>query len=1078
MATQQADPRGKDGARREARQSCFLCALDPHPCSTMQIEGRIIAAREHSLNGERVPIISLDTGTTLVSVILTRYYRSMVKGLNALGSVKYSLTLRVYHLPGTPIISEHKGRPLHGYQANSYTLAVLEPDTLLNITDLNQAEYCPRQYLLRRLAASPTSAAAIRGNLVHNCFKELLKEHDRGELMIGHTSNEEELPLATLQRHLEEALERSSLDLALANVASEAIRADVAPHLESLARWYENQRSSLWDMPTSHADEQSEEGRRARRENFVRAETFLLAPEIGLKGRLDLLWQQSGRQRLLELKTGGTGDLPKREHRWQVHGYHALLTVRRDSRMKKALATLLYSGTPTEAQAFGIPFSVRELQLVNETRNILALSHVTGTAPAPPGPSRCTKCAMLDQCTHVSSLLNWQPPQPGESASIGIKQDIVNMNHVSNQVMEQPPGHDESRPYEELSSRMQTQELANVDILPHHIYNKEDWAFFARYYKLLHLEGHAGEQQQALLWKTTVAERVERGTALNDLQPVGKPEPTGQGEWLQTFRCVNNSELREGDEILLSDGNPVTGEVVTGTIISISAEQVTTWNPELITHPSLIDRYDTDIVHVRTLQNLLRWLQATPRMRGLVTGQIQPGFNIISVLPRADFNAEQNLAIERAMQMQDYLLIHGPPGTGKTSVIAEIVKRFAQQGQRVMLAAFTNQAVDNMLKRLGKEGFHDYVRLGHDRSVDASVQDRLLKSLVSQKPDISPTFTSSVHDILHRMPVVASTTATWSSEKYTPTVSANGDSALQFDVALIDEAGQLTVPAILGALRFAKRFILVGDEKQLPPLVLSKEAADAGLSTSLFSELKQRDEDNRKVHSSAVSACVPLRVQYRMHRQISDFASKTFYNGLLIADRSVASRVLKLIGATTAAPAIKRAIHPGFPMVFLDVRSKQENTGPKISNAEARVVREIVAELLVQGIKEADIGIIAPYRAQVANLRRHLLSDDQASGWQALKPDSPLSIDTVDRFQGGERLVIIMSFATTSPPAIDTLQHDFLTNPNRLNVALTRAQRKLILVGCAPALAHLPVFQRLLSHCQRLNTLIPYRSLD
>jgi DNA replication ATP-dependent helicase Dna2 len=149
-----------------------------------------------------------------------------------------------------------------------------------------------------------------------------------------------------------------------------------------------------------------------------------------------------------------------------------------------------------------------------------------------------------------------------------------------------------------------------------------------------------------------------------------------------------------------------------------------------------------------------------------------------------------------------------------------------------------------------------------------------------------------------------------------------------------------------------------------------------------------------------------------------------------------------------AAPPIKRAIHTCFPMVLLDVRSNQENTGTKISNAEARVAREIVAELLVQGIKEAEIGIIAPYRAQVANLRRHLLSDDPASNWQALKSDSPLSIDTVDRFQGGERLVIIMSFATTNPPAIDTLQHDFLTNPNRLNVALTRAQRKLILVGC------------------------------
>src|SRR5205085_5485807 len=131
--------------------------------------------------------------------------------------------------------------------------------------------------------------------------------------------------------------------------------------------------------------------------NVVRAETFLLAPEIGLRGRLDVLWQQSNRHQLLELKTGGaTGTLPRPSHRWQVQGYHALLAVRRDSKMKKARGTLLYSGTPGEAVDFGIPFTIKQFQRVNENRNILVLSHVTGMPPAPPGPSRCTKCAMLD----------------------------------------------------------------------------------------------------------------------------------------------------------------------------------------------------------------------------------------------------------------------------------------------------------------------------------------------------------------------------------------------------------------------------------------------------------------------------------------------------------------------------------------------------------------------------------------------------------------------------------------------------------------------------------------------------------
>ena len=114
-------------------------------------------------------------------------------------------------------------------ESNDYTLAILEPDTILNITDLNHAEYCARQYLLQRLASSPQSAAAIRGNLVHSSFKELLKEHDRGELMTGYASNGEETPLATLHRHFEQALERSSIDLALINTSAEAMRAEFDP---------------------------------------------------------------------------------------------------------------------------------------------------------------------------------------------------------------------------------------------------------------------------------------------------------------------------------------------------------------------------------------------------------------------------------------------------------------------------------------------------------------------------------------------------------------------------------------------------------------------------------------------------------------------------------------------------------------------------------------------------------------------------------------------------------------------------------------------------------------------------------
>ncbi len=1097
----------------EEHKACFLCSLDPgHRCYTALIEGRIITALERTIDGKRTPAIILDTGTERVELQLEdQYYRNFVKELQERGDVigTYNLMLRVHHLPGTPQISEYRGHRRHRYQGNVYTLAVLEPDTLLNITDLNQAEYCSRQYLLNRLAPSSSSAATIRGNLVHYCFKELLKAFDPGRAATPSAAS----PRDVLYAHLEQALQHMSIDMALTNVSIEAMRAEVAPHLDSLANWFEREQSTLWDMSSPSTEQEQ-----PQQHNQVRAETFLLAPEVGLRGRLDLFWQQTDQQRLLELKTGGaTGDLPKRSHRWQVYGYHTLLAVRRDSKMQKALATLLYSGTEQQAQAYGIPSTIREIQRVNEIRNILVLSRVTGIPSAPPGPRRCTKCSMLSQCQSISTLLGWQPPEPDPQPS------------------------EQSDTPTPKSTQIVLDTAAERD-------------FFARYYRLLHLEGQAAEQQQALLWKTPADERIKQGIAIYGLQPLEPPVVEKDG-WEQTFRCTNTSELREGDEILLSDGDPISGEVVSGTIIAINSERVTVWTRETIAHPMLIDRYNNDLVHVRTLQNLQRWLQAEPHLRDLVTGKIRPRFKEQPVSPRPDFNHEQNLAVERAVQMQDYLLIQGPPGTGKTSVIAEIVRRLTQQGQRVMLAAFTNQAVDNMLKRLDREGFHDYVRLGHERSVEEQVRTHLLQvqaldrdlqvhdrgsrqrqglslhtgsskvrfgspqrnsfpdksvrederqALVSSRVETDLASVSSsphlpasddtaqlparVRDILRCTPVVASTTATWSSDRYAlfeAPVQPGGvieDSGLHFDVAIIDEAGQLTVPAILGALRFARRFILVGDEKQLPPLVLSKEASEQGLSTSLFEMLKKLDAAYIQQHTLAMSACVSLRVQYRMNQWISHFSSTVFYEKGLIAHPSVAHQQLKLKKPDSFTPttsAILDALKPGLPLVFLDVQAGSGNgegmdIRQKANDHEAQAIRELVAALLAHGIEQKDIGIIAPYRAQVANIRRYLFSNAPEMRWQALPVDSPLNVDTVDRFQGGERMVIILSLVSMTEPAEEDPRRAFLTNPNRLNVALTRAQRKLILVGHVPALQYLPIFNRLLTYCRSMKTIFPW----
>jgi DNA replication ATP-dependent helicase Dna2 len=792
---------------------------------------------------------------------------------------------------------------------------------------------------------------------------------------------------------LTQALRTQATELALRQIDPDALRADAAPHMEALAQWYGSQRSSLW---ASAPD--------------IRAETFLLAPEVGLKGRLDFYMRGVGGDALLELKTGqARTQLPKREHRWQVFGYQTLLTVRQPPERRKPAATLLYSGAPGQAEGYTIPFTARDLHRVLELRNQLALTHATGAVPAPPGGNKCARCALRPACARASTLLGWEAP-PDET----------------------PP----------------------APVAP------ADAAWFAQMYELLRLEARAAEAEGQTLWRQPPEQRRAAGQALGGLIQQGEPRQTTSGEWEYSFRCENQSELREGDAILLSDGDPIGGAIVTGSILRLDDHSVTVWTPERIQRPALIDRYGSDVTHDRTVRNLWRWLEVEPRLRALVAGQRPPAFASApaEASPAADdlpasFNGEQRAAVTRALAARDFLLIQGPPGTGKTAVVAEIVRRAVARGQRVLLAAFTNQAVDNALARIVAQGGVAAARLGHELSVAAETQPWRLAALARRAAlaegraeaadadwQASP---AELRAALLRAQVVAATTATWSAERY----DGVGE-PLDFDLAIVDEATQLTTPSLLGALRFARAFILVGDERQLPPLVMSKAAGAAGLGRSLFAELLARWGDG---------ASVALRRQYRMAPAICGFASETFYGGALVAagQAQTAMLALRLDPAEPLAPALD----PTRPLALLDVAPFAGEQGRKVSEAQGEVARRLVLALLRGGVDAERIGVIAPYRAQVAALRRRLAASGVVD----------VVVDTVDRFQGAEREVILFSFGGVSAATgWGGRGLEFLADPRRLNVALTRAQRKLLILGHRRELEQAPLLRRLVAYCASL----------
>ena len=943
--------------------TCFLCPWEettPSPCDLATLTGELRDAIYDAKTRRLDLTIRTASGET-AHVFCAEQGRVLWRELAAYPPERWQgLRVAIHHLARASAPGAWRLLPAG--------VIVLEPDLLLNITDINNAEYCVRQYPLRRMVPSPPSAASLRGTLVHTAFKELLKGGDE-----------------PIEVYLRRALAAARVDLALRQISEEEMADEAAPHVRALATWYASSRQTLWGATPPE----------------IRAETFLLAPEVGLKGRLDVLLQDGDGGSLLELKTGAVRtDLPKREHRWQVHGYQTLLAARfgRNTRLN---ATLLYSGTPGSAESRRIPFILRDLHRVLELRNALALVHATGAVPPPPSPAKCARCMLRHDCVRASRLLGWQPPDLADAS----------------------------------------------ERLP---FDGEDAALFAEMYSLLREEARASEDEGSALWRETAEQRAQRGVALDKLTVDGEPRQTERGEWEYTFRGAQGSDLREGDAVLVSDGDPVRSAVVSGSILRIEPDRVVVWTPERIAHPTLLDRYESDIVQNRTVRNLWRWLDGSPHLRALVRGVAAPTFDaeaeaaLRETLPDS-LNAEQRQAVARALSAREYLLIQGPPGTGKTSVVAEIARRAMQRGERVLVAAFTNQAVDTVLRRLLADGWDDFVRLGHELSVAPEIQGHRLvaraRALAGDRDGSEPS-PSRIRETLRTAPLVAATTATWSSDSYDDV-----GEPLLFDLAILDEATQLTLPATLGALRFVRRFVLVGDDRQLPPLVRSETAADRGLKRSLFATLLDRWGE---------AASAGLRRQYRMHPVICAFPSGEFYDGALVAEGAARTEVLSL--ARPIPAPYTRVLDPARPIVFIDTPLEPHERGRKESRAQATVIHNLVQALRAAGVAAADMGVIAPYRAQVAAIRAKLA----ASG------EMGVLVDTVDRFQGGERSVIFYSFGGGGAAVWGGRGPEFLADVHRLNVALTRARRKLIILGSRALLEEIPLLARLVAYCGSL----------
>lgn len=478
-----------------------------------------------------------------------------------------------------------------------------------------------------------------------------------------------------------------------------------------------------------------------------------------------------------------------------------------------------------------------------------------------------------------------------------------------------------------------------------------------------------------------------------------------------------------------------------------------------------------------------------PKLNALkdkLLGEDIPQFSENKNYDVASLNNSQNKALNLINNAKDLAIVHGPPGTGKTTTMVEAINQTLKSEHQVMVCAPSNAAVDLLVEKLSQKGL-SVVRMGHparvtdeilNQTLDAKVaqhQDfKLLKDLKKQSEEY---FTLSgkwkrnfgasereqrkimlaearklrteaqklsnyiTNDVLVKCQVVACTLVGASHKKL---------KGMRFSTVFMDEAGQALEPASWIPVLKAERIVMAGDHQQLPPTINSYEAGKKGLSTTLFEKAIKRN-----------SADVMLSEQYRMHEKIMRFSSVYFYQSLLKANDAVVR---------------KTVFDNDIPVEYVDTagtgffESVNRETKSTLNKEEASLVFKHLASYWneVQTNKSdavKSVGIISPYKAQIEVLNHLLLESELPAELKKI-----ISINTVDSFQGQERDVVYISLVRSNEEG----QIGFLADERRMNVAMTRARMKLVMVGDSATIANKNKFyNELLDY---INSIEAYKS--
>uniref|UniRef100_H2Q1Z5 DNA replication ATP-dependent helicase/nuclease n=1 Tax=Pan troglodytes TaxID=9598 RepID=H2Q1Z5_PANTR len=854
----------------------------------------------------------------------------------------------------------------------------------------------------------------------------------------------QELAFQTIQeiRHLKKCKYRL-------NLSQDEIKQEVEDYLPSFCKWagdfmHKNTSTDFPQMQLSLPSDNSKDNSTCNIEVVkpMDIEESIWSPRFGLKGKIDVTvgvkihrgYKTKYKIMPLELKTGKESN--SIEHRSQVVLY-TLLSQERRADPEAGLLLYLKTG-----QMYPVPANHLDKRELLKLRNQMAFSLF----------HRISKSATR-QKTQLASL----PQIIEEEKTCKYCSQIGNCALYSRAVEQQMDG--SSVPIVMLPKiEEETQHLKQTHL-----------EYFSLWCLMLTLESQSKDNKKnhQNIWLMPASEMEKSGSCIGNLIRMEHVKIVCDGQYLHNFQCKHGAipvtNLMAGDRVIVSGEERSLFALSRGYVKEINMTTVTCLldrNLSVLPESTLfrLDQEEKNCDIDTPLGNLSKLMENTfvsKKLRDLIIDFREPQFisYLSSVLPHdakdtvacilKGLNKPQRQAMKKVLLSKDYTLIVGMPGTGKTTTICTLVRILYACGFSVLLTSYTHSAVDNILLKLAKFKI-GFLRLGQIQKVHPAIQQFTEQEICRSKSIKS---LALLEELYNSQLIVATTCMGINHPIFSRKI---------FDFCIVDEASQISQPICLGPLFFSRRFVLVGDHQQLPPLVLNREARALGMSESLFKRLEQNK-----------SAVVQLTVQYRMNSKIMSLSNKLTYEGKLeCGSDKVANAVINLphfkdvklelefYADYSDNPWLMGVFEPNNPVCFLNTDKvpapEQVEKGGVSNVTEAKLIVFLTSIFVKAGCSPSDIGIIAPYRQQLK-----IINDLLA------RSIGMVEVNTVDKYQGRDKSIVLVSFVRSNK---DGTVGELLKDWRRLNVAITRAKHKLILLGCVPSLNCYPPLEKLLNH--------------